>query len=945
VRPRQSAKSAELVEALRRRGVAEVDASRLARSLYSSDASLYRVEPLAVARPRHPDELIACLDAGRELGVPLTMRGAGTSIAGNAVGAGLVVDVARHLDAIYSIEPDARAARVQPGVVHQSLQRAAVAVGLRFGPDPSSHSRCTVGGMIGNDACGSRALSYGRTSENIAQLECVTGAGERLTIGPGSGADNPTLQRLHDVVAGGLATIRTEFGRFGRQSSGYALDRLLPERGFDIASALVGSEGTLAVVLAATVRLVETPRHRALAVLGYPTMADGADDAPAVTALRPTACEGLDHRLVDVVRARKGSAAAPDLPAGSGWLMVETVGETAAEAAASAGLIAEASSASAFRIVTGDAEQSALWRVREQGAGLAALALDRPGRAGWEDAAVPPARLGAYLRDFDRLLSEHGLDGVPYGHFGDGCVHVRIDFPIETPGGPRAFRAFLDDAAGLVASYGGSLSGEHGDGRARSELLASMYSAEALRLLAEVKAVFDPDNLLNPGVIVAPRRPEADLRLTARRSLARGIGIRLPDDGGDLTAAVHRCTGVGACVAPSGDAATVMCPSFTATRDEKDSTRGRARVLQDMVGGRLGGGVAWNAPEVRAALDLCLACKGCASDCPTGVDVATYKAEVLHQAYRRRLRPRSHYALGRLPQWVALAAHAPSLANTLLSFRPTQRLARTAAGIDRRRSLPSLAPESLSRRTRRRGIGQDDVRLASAVVWADTFTNYFAPEVGAAAAAVLVAAGHAVTFTPPDLCCGLTLYSTGQIEAGRRRLRRTIDGLAPLAAAGLVIVGLEPSCTAMLRGDAAQVIDDERLAQVAASVKTLAEVLAQSADWPAPDLRGRTVVAQPHCHHASVLGWEADNALLAATGADIRRVGGCCGLAGSFGMEDGHYDLSAAIAQRQLLPAVRAAGPSATVLADGFSCRTQLEQLGNTRALHLAELLAGDVVG
>jgi FAD/FMN-containing dehydrogenase/Fe-S oxidoreductase len=937
-----------LLEALRRRGVVDVSASSLTRSLYASDASLYRVQPLAVARPQHVDELIACADACREAGVPLTMRGAGTSIAGNAVGRGLVVDTARHLDAITSLDRDARTAVVQPGVVLQSLQSRVAPLGLRFGPDPSSHSRCTVGGMIGNDACGSRALAYGRTSDNVVALDCVTADGERLDLRKGRDATSPRLEQLRQIVHANLVTVRTEFGRFGRQNSGYPLERLLPERGFDVAAALVGSEGTLTVVLGATVRLVEDPPHRALAVLGYPTMADAADDAPAITTtaeLGLTACEGLDRRLVDVVLARRGTGAVADLPDGDGWLMAEVAGRTEVEVAAQAARAVAAASTRAAMVVTDPIAQAALWRIREDGAGLAARALDLPGRAGWEDAAVPPERLGAYLRDFDRLLAEHALDGVPYGHFGDGCVHVRIDFPLaDDPRGPLEFRAFLDDAAALVGSYGGSLSGEHGDGRARSGLLAAMYSPAALDLLAQVKRVFDPDGVLNPGVITVPAPPEADLRVTERRPAGQ-LGLRLTSDGGDLSAAAHRCTGVGTCVAPSASHVSVMCPSFAATREEKDSTRGRARVLQDLLGGAIGEPGRrpdWRAAEVHEALDVCLACKGCATDCPTGVDMATYKAEVLHQSYRGRIRPRSHYALGGLPRWVSAASRAPRAANALLNTRPTAGVARWAAGIDRRRWLPPLATTTLTRWAEsRRPSAPTEHRKACAVVWADTFTNYFDPAAGIAAANVLDRVGYDVAVSEPDLCCGLTWLHTGQLDAARKRLMRAIDGLHPHAVAGHAIVGLEPSCAAMLRGDAAELTDDPRLATVASRVVTFAEALGGAPEWrPPPDLAGVRIVAQPHCHHASVLGWDADATLLAAAGAEVSRVGGCCGLAGSFGMERGHYEVSRAIAEHELLPTARRLGSDGVILADGFSCRLQLEQLGNIRATHLAVLIA-----
>ena len=931
----------ELAEALRRHGVEDVDDSSLTRAMYSTDASLYRVVPRVVVRPRHADEIAEALAVAREHRVPLTMRGAGTSIAGNAVGTGIVVDTSRHLNRVLELDPETRTALVEPGTVHATLQKQALAQGLRFGPDPSTHSRCTVGGMIGNNACGSRALGYGRTVDNVASLDALTGTGERLLLKPGTSVDSSDVARgLDAVVADGLATVRTEFGRFGRQVSGYSLEHLLPENGRRIDKFLVGSEGTLALVLAARVRLVEDAPHRALAVLGYPSMVEAADDVPALLPHPLVACEGLDERIVEVVRSRRGASAVPDLPRGAGWLFAEVTAGTEAEARSLATAVAEASGALDHRVVTGVAEQAALWRIREDGAGLAARSLSRPAHAGWEDAAVPPERLGAYLRGFDALLRAYDYDGVPYGHFGEGCVHVRIDFELDgTDSGRGRFRSFLEEAATLVAGHGGTLSGEHGDGRARSELLPAMYSPAALGLFGRVKGVLDPDDVLNPGVLVEPRPVDADLRLSARLREPR-TSLRLVEDGGSLVSAVHRCTGVGRCVADNTGVGGVMCPSYVATRQEKDSTRGRARVLQEMVNGQLVRD-GWRSPEVHEALDLCLACKGCSTDCPTGVDMATYKAEALHQTYRRRPRPRSHYALGRLPRWARLTQPVAPIANRAMRSGLVQRLAKAAAGIDQRRGVPAFASRSFSRWAADRGMRRHgvEVRRPDVVIWADSFTEHFTTGPGQAAVTLLEREGLDVAVVGEGACCGLTWISTGQLDAARRIVLRTLDVLHPYVAAGIPVVGLEPSCLAALRSDLVQLTEDPRAEELARGVRTLAELLDTLPGWSPPDLSGTTVVAQPHCHHASVMGWEADARLLARAGAEVTRVGGCCGLAGNFGVEKGHYEVSVAIAEHSLLPAVRAAGPHAVVLADGFSCRTQLDDLAGVEALHLSELL------
>jgi FAD/FMN-containing dehydrogenase/Fe-S oxidoreductase len=935
----------ELLAALRSAGLTDVDGSGLARALYSSDASLYRVLPRAVVRPRHPDEIVATLEACRSLGVPLTARGAGTSIAGNAVGTGVVLDTSRHLNRVRSIDAEASTAVVEPGLVQAALQAAAKPHGLRFGPDPSTHNRCTVGGMIGNNACGSRALGYGRTSDNVVGLDVVTGSGERLRLGNASTPAPGVLGDLHRLVEGELAAIRTELGRFGRQVSGYSLEHLLPERGFDVARTLVGSEGTLAVVLGATVRLVADAPYRGLVVLGYPTMADAADATPALLPHSPAAVEGMDARIVQRLRDVP-AAVVPDLPRGEGWLMVELTGDTVAEVVDRAGRVLADAGALDSLVVTDPAEAAALWRIREDGAGLAARTSDgRPAHAGWEDAAVPVERLGTYLRGFEALLDEHGLQCVPYGHFGDGCIHGRIDFPFGSgpDRGRSRYRAFIEDAARLVAAHGGSMSGEHGDGRARGELLPYMYSPAVLGLFERVKAVFDPDDVLNPGILVRPAKLDDDIRIAAVQPRREGLALAYRHDGGDFAAAVHRCTGVGKCRADLSSSGAVMCPSWGATREEKDTTRGRARVLQEMLAP--GGPVRdWRSPEVHDALDLCLSCKGCSRDCPTGVDMASYKAEVLHQSYRRRLRPRAHYTLGRLPRWADLAARTPRLVNAVLASRLGGRLAKWSAGMDQRREVPPFARATFRRQWAARPVpaGDGGVGGRAIALWVDSFTDHFAPEVAFAAARVLEAAGYRVQVPGADTCCGLTWITTGQLDTARKTLAHTVASLVPLVDAGMPVVGVEPSCTAALRSEALELVGGPEAERVAAGTRTLAELLAATPGWEPPSLAGVQIVAQPHCHHASILGWAADRRLLEKAGATVTQVAGCCGLAGNFGMEKGHYEVSVAVAETHLLPAVRA-HPDAVVLADGMSCRVQLDDLAGTPTLHLAELFASRI--
>ncbi|MEU5406511.1 FAD-binding and (Fe-S)-binding domain-containing protein [Nocardia asteroides] len=957
-----------LADALRARIACPVDASVRRRAEYASDASNYRVRPTLVVFPRGDDDVIATVLFAREHGLAVTARGAGTSVAGNAVGPGIVVDFSRHLRGV-QVDPVARTARVRPGVVLSELQRRLRPDGLRFGPDPSTQDRCTLGGMIGNNACGPHALAWGRTSDTVRELRVVDGTGTQRVLG----ADPAAVPGLAAFTTANLAVLRTELGRFERQASGYGLEHLLPERGSSIAKAFVGTEGTCGLLLEAEVDLTPLPGATVLTVLGYPDIATAADDIAAVTSCAPIAVEGIDAGLVDRVRAHRGTV--PELPRGRGWLFVETAGATPAEALAAAERLCREAHADDHRIVTDPGATAALWRIRADGAGLAGRTPEgAPAWPGWEDAAVPPERLGTYLREFAELTGRYEVDGLLYGHIGDGCIHVRLDLPITDA--PQRFREFLFDAAELVVRHGGSLSGEHGDGRARSELLAVMYSPAALAAFADFKALFDPDGLLNPGVLVAPNPVDADLRVAGLRPLPSAGGFALPHDGGDLSTAVHRCVGIGKCRADTRAAGGFMCPSYLATADEKDTTRGRARVLQEVVRGELD----WRAPAVEESLDLCLSCKACGSDCPAGVDMATYKSEALYRRYLGRRRPLDHYVLGQLPRWLAVAQRFPRLANTLAAQPFLRRTGMRAVGIDPRRDAPPLAatpfrriwaelggnqrtePLTLAlRRTTHRnlippqhternltalGDGPARVESVEVMLWVDSFTDTFDPGNALAATAILEQLGCRVLIPTARVCCGLTWITTGQLDGARARLRATLDAVAEHVTRGGVIIGLEPSCTATLRADLPDLLpDDPRARRVAASVRTLAEFLLDQPGWRPPRRAGESVVVQPHCHQHAVGGFAAERELLAAMGVTVAELAGCCGLAGNFGMQKGHYDVSVTVAENSLLPALRAADPGTVFLADGFSCRTQAAQLAAVEGIPLASYLLDPTPG
>jgi FAD/FMN-containing dehydrogenase/Fe-S oxidoreductase len=914
---------------------AAFDAGSLA--LYTTDASNYRHAPLGVVLPRTVDDVVAAVAACREVGAPVVARGGGTSIAGNACGPGLVLDTSRYLGGVHEVDPEARIARVAPGTVLDDLQAVAAPHGLRFGPDPSTHSRCTIGGMIGNNACGSHSVAWGRTADNLESMEVLLYDGTRMTVGatPKSEADRRAalpgtegrvFRELRDLVDGNLGLLRKELAAWGRRVSGYGLEHLLPENGFNVARALVGSEGTCVTVLDATVKLVDLPKHRALAVFGFDSDIAAADAVPAILSKNPLTVEGIEIELVGLTGSRSS-----DLPDGRAWLMVEMGGDTLDEAQHRAEDLAR-ELRGPHVVLTDPAGQRRLWRIREEGAGLATRMSDgTEAWSGWEDAAVPPERLGKYLREFKQLLARHGRKTVVYGHYGEGCLHMRIDFDLLSEPGIAGYRSFLEDAADLVAAHGGSLSGEHGDGQARSELLPRMYSPEMMALFERFKGIFDPDNRMNPGILVKPRPVDADLRVRrAPRELESVTVLGYPHDHGSFGEAMRRCVGVGKCRNTGGGG--VMCPSYRATREEKHSTRGRAHLLAEMINGELITD-GWRSEEVRDALDLCLSCKGCLSDCPVDVDMATYKAEFQHQHYKGRIRPLSHYSMGWLPLWLRFSALAPRFANAVLRRPRVAALVKRMGGIAEERQLPTFARRPFTR-THKRTSGGKPI-----VLWPDSFNNYLTPDVLHAAAEVLEAAGYHVIVPEKNVCCGLTWVSTGQLDMAKRVLRRTLWVLKPYLDAGYDVVGLEPSCTALFRGDLGHLMPgDETAALLAQRTRTFAELLAE-AELPLRDL-DIDAITQVHCHQHAELGFTADERLMVRAGIRNSTLdSGCCGLAGNFGFERGHYDVSVAVAEDRMLPAIREAAPETVVISDGFSCRTQIAQESDRRAVHLAELV------
>ncbi len=970
-RSRRGAKAGSLEAALREEIDGEVRFDDGSRALYATDGSNYRQVPIGVVVPRTVEAAARTVALCREHGAPVLSRGGGTSLAGQCCNVAVVIDWSKYLHRVKSVDPVGKTARVEPGCILDDLRAAAERYHLTFGPDPSTHTHCTLGGMIGNNSCGTHSQAWGRTEDNVRSLEVLTYDGLRLTVGPtgedelrrierGGGRRGELYRRLRELRDRHADEIRARYPKIPRRVSGYNLDALLPENGFDVAKALVGTEGTCVTLLEAEVRLVDSPPHRSLLVLGYPTVFEAGDHVPELAArFRPLGLEGLDDRLIFQSRLKNLHPTSLDLlPPGGGVLYLEFGGETAMEAREraeeAAAWLHSRPGGPATRVFSDSRTMRRLWEVRESGLGATARVPGHPDAwEGWEDSAVPPERVGVYLRELRRLLDRFGYGCALYGHFGNGCIHTRIDFDLASAPGIAKYRDFLSHAADLVLSFGGSLSGEHGDGQSRAEFLPRMFGERLVQAFREFKGIWDPVGKMNPGKVVNPYPIDENLRLGAAYRPARpATHFRFADDDGSFARATLRCVGVGKCRREGGG---TMCPSYMVTREEKHSTRGRAHLLFELLAGdvlapdprdagthRRDDQVRWRDRHVAEALDLCLACKGCKGDCPVNVDLATYKAEFLSHYYAGRPRPPAAYAMGLVMVWAQLAALAPGLANALGSTPPFSTIARRLGGIAPERRIPRFAPETFQAWHRRRG-----PRAARAtrrvLLYPDTFNNHFFPETARAALEVLEEAGFAVEVPRARLCCGRPLYDFGMLPTAKRLLRRNLRRLGPAIEAGVPVVGLEPSCVAVFRDELPNLFPDDPAARrLSRQVFTFGEFLDRHGDGLELPRLERPAILQGHCHDKSVLGFEAVGpALLERLGLTVEQPEpGCCGMAGSFGFERGaKAEVAARCGERNLLPAVRGAPKTTLVIADGFSCREQIAQHTDRRALHFAQVL------
>jgi FAD/FMN-containing dehydrogenase/Fe-S oxidoreductase len=923
------------------------------RGLYSRDASNYRQIPIGVVVPKSTEDVLNTIDVCRQHGAPILARGGGTSLAGQCVNVAVVIDFSKYLHNVLEIDRERRQARVQPGTILDHLRSQTEQFHLTFGPDPATHNHCTLGGMIGNNSCGIHSVMAGRTADNVDELDVVTYDGLRMKVGPTSddqlqaiiddgGRRGEIYRGLRDLRDRYADQIRARYPKIPRRVSGFNLDQLLPENGFHVARALVGTEGTCVLALEATLRLIHNPPKRALVVIGYPDVYSAGKHVMQIMEHDPIGLEGVDHRLVRFMLEKHMH---PDdaklLPGGRGWLLAEFGGETEDEvrdkAEAVKAALQKESEPPDVKVYLDDKSQQKVWEIRESGLGATAFVpAERDAWPGWEDSAVPPEKVGEYLQDLRKLLQKHGYNCSLYGHLGQGCVHTRIDFELRTREGLDRYRRFVYEAADLVMSYGGSFSGEHGDGQCRAELLPKMYGQDLVEAFRQFKSIWDPQWKMNPGKVVDAYRLHENLTLGTDYAPPRlQTHFQFPEDHGNFAHAALRCVGVGKCRRTEGG---TMCPSYMVTREEKHTTRGRAHLLFEMLQGDVVDDC-WQSDEVKDALDLCLACKGCKGDCPVNVDMATYKAEFLSHYYQKHFRPRTAFTMGLIYWWARLAAYAPRLVNSAGSAPVLGPLVKWVGGIARQRSLPKFAQQTFKdwfAQREPRNLDRSEV-----ILWPDTFNNHFHPEIAKAAVDVLEHAGFQVVVPKVSLCCGRPLYDYGMLDAAKRMLHDILEELRPQIRRGVCLVGLEPSCLAVFRDELGGLFpDDEDARRLSKQALTLSEFLTTRAeDFEIPQLHAKALV-HGHCHHKAIMKLHGEEKLLSQMGLDYEILeSGCCGMAGSFGFEAEHYDVSVACGERALLPAVRDAADDTLIIADGFSCQEQIRQLTDRQACHLAQVL------
>lgn len=948
--------SARLEEMLRSRIQGEVRFDDGSRALYATDASNYRQVPIGVVVPKTIEDVVETVACCREVGAPVLARGGGTSLAGQCCNVAVVIDYSKYLNTIVSVDIDKKEMTVLPGIILDDCNKAVEPHHLRVGPDPATHNHCTIGGMIGNNSCGMHAQYAGKMEANIIEMEVLLYDGTRMTVGEtppdvldakirAGGREGEIYRQLRDLRDRYADQIRERYPDIPRRVSGYNLPDLLPEKNFNLARALVGTESTCVLVLKARLRLVPDPPGKVLLVLGYPSVYEAADHVPDLLPFKPLALEGMDDRLIDYMETKHIYLSdVAKLPPGKGWLIVQFGADTREEARERAlraiAALQKKPDAPHAKIVESAEEEQHIWKVRESGLGATAFVPDHPDTfPGWEDSAVPVDKLGGYLRDLRALFDRYGFDAALYGHFGQACVHCRIPFNFRTDEGINQYLTFMDEATDLCVRYGGSFSGEHGDGQSKAMFLPKMFGNELVMAMNEFKSIWDPRWRMNPGKIARPFTVTQNLRMGPDYEPREPrTHFSFAVDRFSFARATQRCVGVGKCRRLEGENVNdgTMCPSFMVTREEKHSTRGRTHLLFEMLNNHGPLGQDWHNEPVKEALDLCLACKGCKGDCPVNVDMATYKAEFLSHYYEGRLRPASAYSMGLIYWWARLASLAPWLAN-LLGQVP---LLKTLGGLTPERPAPKFASQTL--KDWFRGHKTANPHGKRVLLWADTFNNHFHTQTGKDAVYVLERLGYRVEMPQASLCCGRPLYDYGFLDKAKALLVEILDGLQQEITDGTPIVGLEPSCVAVFRDELPDMLhDDPRAKKLSKQVFVLSEFLQQADKEDTLPRLERKAIVQGHCHHKAVIGFKDEEDILERLGLEYSiPEKGCCGLAGSFGFEKNHYDISMRIGEQHLLPAVRNASADTLLIADGFSCRTQIEQGTGRLPMHLASVLA-----
>lgn len=949
-----------LARDLSKRIAGEVRFDATTKALYATDASNYRQVPIGVVIPRTLEDVVEAVAVCREYGAPLLSRAGGTSLAGQCCNTAVVIDWSKYLNKIIELNVREKYAWVEPGTICDTVVNAARPYDLTYGPDPATHNHCCFGGMLGNNACGAHAQMNGPAVNNVHGLEILLYDGTRMEVGwlgeaewseraRGDGREAQIHAQLKSLSQRYASLIQARYPKIVRRVSGYNLDQLIPnENGMvNLARALVGSEGTCVTILKAKVELIYNQPERVVLVLGYPDVYEAADHLMEVLEFKPTALEGMDYRLYQNIEKKGGlhKEHLSLLPEGQGWLIVELGCGTREQAKDTAERLCQKLEREIgrpdVRLLADKAEQQNLWDVREAGLGATAFVPgERDTWPGWEDSAVAPEKVSSYLRELRELYNRYEYNPALYGHFGQGCVHCRVDFDLYTESGIKNYRAFMEEATDLIVRYGGSFSGEHGDGQSRAEFLGKTFGPELLQAFREFKTIWDPDWKMNPGKIVEPYRIDEHLRLgPGYKPWEPETHFKFPDDNGSFARATLRCVGVGKCRRLSGNGEQdIMCPSFMVTREETHTTRGRAHALWEMLQGNVIQ-EGWRDDGVKEALDLCLSCKGCKGDCPVNVDMATYKAEFLSHYWEGRLRPRSAYAFGWIDKWARMASLAPGLVNLFTQLPPFSALAKVAAGVPQRRKIPAFAAETFKawfeKRPRRLGLAD------KVILWADTFNNYFFPETAIAAVGVLESAGCEVLVPKEHLCCGRPLYDYGYLAMAEQYLTRILEALGPEIDAGTPMVVLEPSCCSVFRDELTGLFPElGRARRLKEQTFTLSEFLQKRPSFEPPKFKKKALV-HGHCHHKAIMRLKEEESLFKRMGLQYEMPNsGCCGMAGSFGFESDKYDVSVAAGERVLLPAVRRATPETIIIADGFSCKEQIGQLSDRRALHTAEVLA-----